>query len=276
MSERDGFEPGVPCWVDTLQPDPEAALSFYSRLFGWDFEGSGPRPGDPVGEYNVARLRGRDVAGVATQPAEGGPPAWNTYVQVQSADDAVAKAQREGGSVLVEPFDAQPAGRGAVVADPEGAAFCLWEPGQRKGAHVVNEPGAWAMSALNTRDPERAEDFYGKLFGWTTEAFDLGGAEIKMWRLPGFVGGEPEQPVARDVVATMATMKGEDFPEDVPAHWSVDFWTEDVDAAAQAASESGGKVIAPPFDIPDIGMRTAVLGDPQGATFSVTKVGATG
>ena len=127
MSEQDRYIPGVPCWVDTTQPDPEAAAAFYGGLFGWEFEDVMP-PGSP-GKYLIARLRGGDVAGVGSQP-EGAPPsaAWNTYVWVENADETAAKVRAAGGTVLAEPFDVGDAGRMAVFADPEGAAFCVWQP----------------------------------------------------------------------------------------------------------------------------------------------------
>jgi predicted enzyme related to lactoylglutathione lyase len=273
MSQRDGFEPGVPCWVDTGQPDPEAAVEFYGHLFGWEFEDR--MPADSPGRYFVAQLRGRDVAAVGSQPEQAPQtPMWNTYIWVDSADEAAAAVKEAGGSALMEPFDVGDAGRMAVLADPAGAAFCVWQPGQAKGAQLVNEPGAWSMSALNTRDPEGAKKFYGAVFGWETDTFDLGGAEVTLWRLPGFVGGEPLQPVPRDLVATMAPMSSEQFPEEVPPHWSVDFWVDDVDATAAKVTELGGRVVAPPYDIPGAELRQAVLADPQGAAFSVTKVTA--
>ena len=273
MSERDGFEPGVPCWVDTLQPDPEAAMRFYAGLFGWEFDGPGTMPGDPPGQYYVARLRGRDVAGVGSQPAADAPPTpmWSTYVQVDNVDDAAARARDAGGKVVLEPVDAEPAGRLAAIADPAGAVFCVWDPGDRKGAQLVNEPGAWSMSLLNTRDPERAKAFYRDLFGWEAEAMDAGGVEFTLFRMPGYVGGEPQQPVPRDVIATMAPM-GDQIPESTPAHWSVDFWVDDLDGTAASADELGGKVVVSPYDIPNTQLRQAVLADPQGAMLSVTKV----
>jgi uncharacterized protein len=273
MSERDGYEPGVPCWVDTLQPDLETAMRFYGRLFEWEFDGPGTMPGDPPGQYYVARVRGRDVAGVGSQPADnaGPTPMWNTYVQVESVEEAAARARDAGGTVAQEPVDVKPAGRLAAIADPAGAVFGVWEPGLRRGAQLVNEPGAWSMSLLNTRDRERAKGFYGDLFGWQAEAMDAGGAEFTLFRLPGYVGGEPQQPVPRDVVATMAPM-GDQFPESTPAHWSVDFWVDDLDGTAAKADELGGKVVVPPYDIPNTPLRQAVLADPQGATLSVTKV----
>jgi predicted enzyme related to lactoylglutathione lyase len=276
MSERDGYQPGVPCWVDTLQPDPKAAMAFYGGLFGWEFEGPAEMPGVPDGEYHVAKLKGRDVAGVGTEPAEGAPPvpAWTTYVWVDSADNAAANVKAAGGTIVVEPFDVLPAGRMAVLADPGGAVFCVWEARERRGAQRVNEPGAWSMSLLNSRDPEGAQSFYGSVFGWEPETMAAGDAVFTLFRLPGYVGGEPEQPVPRDVVATMAPM-GDRFPDSVPSHWSADFWVDDLDAAAPKADQLGGKVVAPPYEIPDTALRQAVLADPQGATFSVTKVGPT-
>lgn len=263
MSERERYEPGVPCWVDTPQPDQRAAMSFYGALFGWDFGGPGP------GEYFVARLRGRDVAGVRPQPAAGASPtpAWTTYVAVASADESADRAAHEGGSVLAAPFDVLPAGRMAVLADPDGAAFCVWEAGERQGAQLVNEPGAWSMSALSSRDGERAKSFYGALFGWTTETLEMGDGEVTMWRLPGYVGGEPGQPVSREVVATMVVAD-----DGVPSQWSADFWIADIDAAAAGMGELGGKVVREPYDVPGTPLRQGVLADPAGTVFSATQV----
>jgi predicted enzyme related to lactoylglutathione lyase len=265
MSDRDRYEPGVPCWVDTLQPDPRAAIDFYAGVFGWDFSGPGEMPGDPPGEYHVARLRDRDVAGVGSAPAAAtSPPAWNTYVAVANADRTAEAVRSAGGSVLVEPFDAPPAGRTAVVADPAGAEFCLWEARIRQGAERINEPGAWAMSVLSTTDPEGSKAFYDAVFGWQTDSFGEDPGAITIWRLPGYVGGEPQQPVPRDVVAVMTPA------QDDRSAWSVGFWTDDVDATAARAAELGGIALMPPFDTP-VG-RTAVLADAAGASFSVSRV----
>lgn len=257
MSERDNYPPGVPCWVATIQPDPEAATAFYGELFGWDYED---------GELRVARMRGKDVAAVAPLPPDVDPlppAAWITDICVASADDAAAKAERAGGNVLAEPFDG-PAGRVTVIADPAGAVFGASERSRHIGAQLVNEPGAWSMSVLQTSDPDTAKRFYGDMFGWTAEEFELGGTQISLWRLEGYVGGEPMQPVPRDVVATMA-------PAEVgtPAHWSVDFWVDDLELVAE---RRGGGVAVPPYEIPGAPMKQAVLTDPAGATFSATEL----
>ena len=253
MSEREQYRPGVPCWVDILVPDPARGMDFYGQLFGWQFDGPGP------GDYYEARLRGRHVAGVgAAQP--GVPVAWNTYVSVASAEESAHAAVAAGGRLLIEPFDALPAGRVAVIEDPAGAAVGLWEPAGRRGCQLVNERSAWAMSVLHTPDPSASRTFYQEAFGWEAESF---APATDLFRLPGYVGGEERQPVPRDVVAAMAE-------EDGPAHWSVDFWVHDVDELADQASALGGQVIAPPFDDPG-GMRHAMFADPFGAAFTVTK-----
>jgi predicted enzyme related to lactoylglutathione lyase len=277
MLERDGYIPGVPCWVDTSHPDPEAAVAFYSGLFGWEFEDVMP-PGSP-GPYFIARLRGGDVAAVGSQP-EGGPPmaVWNTYVWVDSAEEAASKVLEAGGRVVVDPFDVSDAGRMAVFTDPEGAAFCVWEAKAHKGARIVNEPGSLNFNGLNTRDPQGAKSFYGSVFGWETMGFG-GGAE--MWRLPGYGAFlEQSDPGLRermaessapegfeDVVATLNPIA--DNQPEIPAHWSVTFAVDDADATAERAAALGGQVVVPPFDAPWV--RMTVITDPQGATFTASK-----
>jgi predicted enzyme related to lactoylglutathione lyase len=270
MSERDGYEHGVPCWVDTWRDDPESAVGFYRELFGWEAEQT--MPAGASNRYFICRLRGRDVAGIGTPLPPGAPDAaWATYVWVESVDETAAKATEAGGSVLAEPTEGLDGGRVAILADPAGAAFGVWQPGGHGGAQLVNEPSAWSMSALNTRDAEDAKAFYGALFGWTTESFDLGGAEVTMFRLPGYVGGEPGQPVSREVIATMAPI-GDELPADAPPYWSADFWIADAEGAAETAVRLGGRVLAPPTELPGAPLKQGILADPEGATFSVTEL----
>lgn len=262
MSQRTHYPTGVPCFVDSLAADVPAALRFYAGVFDWEFDGPGPMPGDPPGSYYVARIGGDDVAGVGSVPAGASvSPGWNTHVAVTDAAEAGRRAQAAGGTVVTEAFDAPPAGRLAVITDPAGAPLCLWQANRRAGARRVNEPSAWAMSLLHTPDPEQAERFYGELFGWRAEPFGEG---MWLFRLDGYVGGEPEQPVPRDVVAAM--MRDPDHP----AAWSVDFWVADAEGASAAAAEEGGTVVAGPLT--EAGFRRAVLAAPDGATFTVSQL----
>ncbi len=274
MLERDRYIAGVPCWIDTNQPDPEAAVGFYRELFGWEFEDV--MPAAAPGRYFIARLRGGDVAAVASAPeAAPGTATWNTYIWVDSADQTAVKVEAAGGSVLTGPFDVMDAGRMASCSDPEGAVFCLWEARRHKGARIVNEPGSLNFNVLNTRDPAAAKRFYGAVFGWTT--LDLGNGEF--WTLstygdyleeltPGTRERTAELGAAgfEDVVAALTPVAAADA--DTPAHWSVTFSTGDADETAAKATELGGTVLLAPIDAPY--SRLTVLRDPQGATFSAT------
>ena len=91
---------------------------------------------------------------------------WNTYIWVDKVDASVATVRDAGGTVVAESFDVMDAGRMAVVADPEGAPFCLWQAGQRQGAAVVDARGALDFNGLATRDVERAKAWYGAVFRW--------------------------------------------------------------------------------------------------------------
>ena len=164
MQERESYPPGVPCWLDTMQPDPDAAKEFYGGLFGWEFDDRAPQ-GSP-GPYYVARLHGLDVAAIGGPSEAGASPFWNTYTAVESADRAAARVREAGGNVISEPMDVPDAGRMAVFADAQGAVFSVWEAGAFIGAQVVNEPGTWNFSELNTRDPKAAASFYKAVFGW--------------------------------------------------------------------------------------------------------------
>ena len=272
MTDLDRYIPGVPCWTDHSSADPDGAAAFYGGLFGWELEETMPE--DAPGKYLQARLPGGLVAAVGSQMGDAAPAAWNTYVWVESADETAAKVVEAGGSVLSEPMTIFDSGRMAFFADPEGAAFGVWQPDQHRGAAVVNEPGSVNFNGLHTRDPEAAKAFYGAVFGW--EALPMG-----MWALraygdhlellnPGTRArtrefGGPER--FEEVVAALSVIP--DDQPDTPAHWDVTFGVADADAIAAKAKELGGTVVVEPFDAPWI--RGTVIRDPQGATFNANK-----
>src|SRR6202035_5256665 len=212
MSTREDYPAGVPCWADTSQPGPAGAARFYSGLFGWQTEDAMP------------------------------PDAGTTYymARVESADDAAARVRDAGGRVLSEPFDVFDAGRMGVFADPEGAVFCVWQPGLHRGSAAVNEHGAVNFNNLHTDDVEAARVFYGAVFGWTT--IDVGSP---MWALPGY-GDHLEEFLPR-LRAGMKQMGAPEGFEDVvamilprdggSARWSVTFAVDDVDAIAARAPQ---------------------------------------
>lgn len=280
-AQRDGYPAGVPCFIDTAQPDPEAATRFYGGLFGWEFEDR--MPAELPGHYFGAQLAGLEVAGVASrEPGPPRPATWMTYIAVDSVDETAGAVWAAGGTVLVEPLSFFSAGRMAVCADPQGAVFCLWQADEHSGAQLVNAPGSWNWSDLNTRDPEGAKAFYGRVFGWEPSAVRFGAFEATMWRRPGYCDAlEQLEPGIRnrhadagapegfsDAIGWLMEMSEDVFDDDVPPHWAVTFAVDGTDAIAERAAELGGTVVTAPFDAGPT--RVAVLRDPQGATFSVS------
>jgi uncharacterized protein len=274
MPDRVGFPAGVPSWIDTTQPDPAAAAAFYGPLFGWEFEERMPPGSD--GSYLMATLDGREVAAVSSA-APGSPvAAWNTYVQVDSADEVAVTVRAAGGTVITEPFDVFDAGRMAVCADPAGATFSLWRPGTTQGAEIVNAPGSWNFSELYADDLDAAQRFYGAVFGWEADGIDMGALAGLMVRLPGYADFlEQFDPGIKQRHADFGAPPGFSdcvawiLPLDEGApHWNVTFSVADTDAVAATAQQHGGTVVVEPLDVPPV--RTAVLRDPAGAQFTVS------
>ena len=285
--DRTSYPPGVPCLIDTEQPDPDAAAEFYGQLFGWAFENKLPPGMDD--KYLVASVRGFDVAAIASPtPGVTGPPTWNTYVSVADADATTAQAVSLGAEVLIAPVDAGPpgavAGRWAALVDPEGAHLRLWQPGYRHGAQLVNAPDTWNTSDLTTADAARATAFYGALFGWQADPVDFGGGEAEgeafMLRLPGYGDflairdpdirrrhADPSVPAGfSDTIGWMTVVADATRS----SRWSVTFAVTSTDTVADQAEKLGGTVVSPPTDRGGGIVRVATIRDPQGAELTVS------
>jgi uncharacterized protein len=255
MSERTELLPGSFCWPELATPDAAKAKAFYAGLFGWtpvDVPSAG-------GTYTLLQLRGLDVAACRTlskdELAQGIPSYFMTYVSTASADASAEKAKALGGTVCFGPFDVEGIGRMAVVKDPEGVVFALWEARGHIGARIVGEENALCWTELATKDPDGAKAFYEGLFGWAWKTSTSSPAEyIEIQRDAQAIGG-------------VLPMAGEAWG-DVPPHWTPYFFVSDCDATAAKAVELAGKAVVPPTDIPQVG-RFAVLQDDQGAHFSV-------
>ncbi|WP_251149748.1 VOC family protein [Cellulosimicrobium sp. Marseille-Q4280] len=256
---------GVPCWVDTEQPDVDAALAFYGTVFGWSFEDRLP-PGTD-GRYVVASLGGQPVAAIASGE---GPAQWVTYVAVDDVDAAARGVEDLEGEVLAGPTTVGSAGRMAVVRDRQGATCRFWEPDERLGAQRVNEPGTWNFSILRTPDPERALHFYGPLLGWEVSP-DLGAGMV---RVPGYgdhlartsdPGIHERQaklpPGFADVAAGIERADG-------PARFVVTFAVADRDASVTTAERAGAAVLS---TVETDWSRDAVVRDPQGAELTLSQ-----
>jgi predicted enzyme related to lactoylglutathione lyase len=152
-----------------------------------------------------------------------------------------------------------------------------------KGAAIVNEASSWNWSDLRTSDPDGAKAFYGAVFGWESVEFDVGPGTATMWRAPGYGdflestvdpeirkrqedGGAP--PGFEDAIGWLVPLERSTTPA-APPHWHVTFAVADADATATRAVELGGEVLAPPTDMPWV--RIALLRDPQGAVFTISR-----
>jgi hypothetical protein len=260
MSENIEYPNGAPCWVETRQPDPSSASRFYGELFGWKFTDPDPKADVTADPLLEGRIEDRLVAGIYAAGPQVPVAVWTTYVRVESVEaTVVAQATEAGGGLLAGEAERQR----ALISDPAGVVIGVQEAGAGSEVELVDEPGTWTMSVLHTPDPEGAEVFYGALFGWILEP--VAGAPFSCWRLPGYLGGEPGQPMPRDVVAVMSPT---DHAGEVPPHWAVNFRVEDADASAAQALASGGEVLMPPVD--GGGLRSAVIADPRQGVVAIS------
>lgn len=271
MQTREEYLTGVPCYVDTGRRDASAAMAFYGGLFGWEFRNAAP---DDAPAYYTASLDGHGVAGVGQQPDQTWDPVWNTYVCVDDVDAAVARVAAAGGTTTIPPIAVGDAGRFACFDDPQGASFCVWQPGTLLGSALVNDPGTWVSNDLVTPDPDRAAAFYREVFGWETRPM----GDAQMFVRPGYAEFlSRDNPNLIEEYDQMGAPEG--FADMVAylvpagdggqAGWGITFSVEDADAAAARTTELGGTVVSGPADAPWV--RTVEIRDPEGTALTLSQ-----
>lgn len=226
-----GYVEGVPCWVDAQLPDVEAGKRFYGELFGWSF----------VEPY--ALKDGERVATLVHKTDGRMPTVWTVYFATPDVEALVRRIREAGGQIVTAPVEVG-VGEGvtALVTDPEGAVFGLWQAGDHPGFGRRHEPGTFAWVELYARDTETANDFYGGLFH------------------DALFGPDAEPDFGRAPVSDV-------FPAEMPPHFLVHFAVEDCEEALGAVQRLGGRVQAPPFET-SYG-TVAVVTDNQGASFAL-------
>jgi uncharacterized protein len=256
MPHVDKHDPGDFCWIELATTDQNAAKKFYSSLFGWV---ANDMPMGPDSFYTIFRLQAKDCAAGYTMGADergqGVPSHWNLYIAVDNADAAADKAASLGAKVLAPAFDVFDAGRMAVLEDPTGAIFTVWQAKRNTGIGIIGEPGAFCWADLSTSDTGRAQKFYADLFGWKIspgEGKDASGY-LHIANGDRMIGGI--QPAAERDPST-------------PPHWLIYFYVADVDASAAKAKELAATFFVPPMTIEGVG-RMAVMADPQGAVSAI-------
>lgn len=255
MAQIDKHAPGSFCWIELGTSDQNAAKNFYGSLFGWTVQDFPMGPND---FYSMFSLEGRNTSAAYTlrpeQRAQGVPSHWMIYVATDSADESANRAAQAGGKVLAPAFDVFDVGRMAVIQDPTGAVFSVWQPKSHTGTGIAGVDGTMCWADLSTSDPERAKQFYSDVFGWQItpgENDPSGYLHIKNGQ--EFIGGIPP-------VATRNPS--------IPPHWLAYFLISNCDASTAKAKDLGANVLMPPMTMKNVG-RWSVVADPQGAVFAI-------
>ncbi len=247
MPQFNSHQPGSFCWIELMTSDAAAARTFYTGLFDWTVN---EIPMGEMGTYLILQKNGRDVA--AMYQSDRPPTAWLSYIAVTDVDAAVEQVKTLGGQVHAGPMDVFESGRMAVVTDPQGAAFAVWQARAHAGVQIRDESNALCWNELQARDVETAKTFYTSLFHWRMKESD----DYTEWHLGEHaIGG----------------MLPSQAPPQVPSFWLPYFAVDDCDATIDKARSLGATVLVPPMDIPNVG-RFAVLQDPQGATFAMIRL----
>jgi predicted enzyme related to lactoylglutathione lyase len=242
-----------PAWIDLGTKDPAAAREFYKNVFGWDVE---VNPDPQYGGYGLAKIGGKDVAGIGGTQSPEQPSAWSVYIGSEDVARLGEKVEAAGGKVAAPAFDVGDQGKMAVFQDPAGAFISAWQP-TVMGGFQAQGPNAFGWAELNARGLDKALPFYEKVFGWTPKTSDTGGQQYTEFMLhdESIAGAQEIDPMV---------------PGEMPSYWMVYFNVADVDASFKKAIDAGAREMMAPQDFP--GGRFAIVGDPQGAFFGLMKL----
>lgn len=220
---------------------------FYGGVFGWELA-------RVSGDFHVFRQNGQDIIGV--RPSD--HHRMVGFVTVDSADTMAARTKELGGSIVTPPANTPDVARTAVVADPEGAVFGLWEARGHGGAHVQDQIGAMWWIELMARDIVNARHFYTRLFGWDWR--ETKKYEVSERAYTVFTAGEN---------AAGGAMEG--HPDwGIEPQWFVFFQVASWEETTSRAKALGGELT---FwrDVPHTG-RLGLIQDPSCAMFDVMEV----
>lgn len=247
MTTRMTAPDGAPCWADLWTSDVEGSRRFYRELFGWDPQ----EPSPDFGGYFMFLRAGAPVAGgmgpMGDMPAN---DTWKVYFTTPDVTRAVQTAEELGATPLGPPIPVADLGIQAVLADPTGATFGLWQPGTFHGFSTIAEPGAPSWFELRTPDYPGAQAFYSRVLCLEARPMGDGSFRYSTLRQPG---------AEEDLAGVM------DAAIDPPATtgWTIYWDVADVHAAMEQVTLLGGTVVSEPRPSPYGTM--AMVKDPAGA-----------
>jgi uncharacterized protein len=263
-----GVRTGRFVWYDLITSDIDAAITFYSKIFGWETETFEARPRD---QYRIWKLNGEQIGDIVKLGPEHGPvtrPYWMSHVEVPDVDAAAREAAALGGKVVSKPTDIPDVGRYATITDPQGALLALYTPSTPMTGDYAPKVGEVSWHELATTDHRAAMQFYGKIFGWEkVDEVDVGPPVGKYltFGAPGAKQGHGPNPPYGGMFTKPAGMTD-------PTSWIYYVRVTSADDTATKVLASGGKVINGPMEVPG-GDRIAQCVDPQGAMFAIHSYG---
>lgn len=236
-------------WTDLSTYDMKAGRVDYSKFFGWRFEGDA--------DYDFAFAKGNEVAALFPMLPRlskmNMPSFWMSYVHVGDVEASVAKARQHDGVIIeVEPQDFSDEARIALVRDPSGAGFTLYE-----GPDITPKyHGSGTVESRFHHVPDIAliQDFYADLFGWR---FEKRGE--RPW--PVFDIHHPDGTIVA---------QAEEVPEAIRGkfrYWMPCFAVDSHEDTVNLVRSTGGKHLS---DLPG---NRVMLADRQGAHFMIRSAG---
>jgi predicted enzyme related to lactoylglutathione lyase len=242
---------GLFAWYDIMAVDETATNPFYHGLFGWDFSAEA-RPNDG---YRMVTFGGQGLGGSLPWKTESGRSHWMGYIQVTGIEEHVARARELGATIFVEQMEIPDVGKFAVLDDPTGAPFYLYEivPEYRaRSTGYDRGPGYVVWNELITNDLAAATAFYREIAGWELTPMSPEPLSYTVAKVDG------------------APVAGLFQPATPPAHsaWIMSVETDDIDATIARAVELGGEVVHAANTVPGVGC-TAWIADPTGGVIGL-------
>jgi predicted enzyme related to lactoylglutathione lyase len=241
-------------WHDLLTGDAAGAKAFYTKVVPWKTQ-----TWDQDANYTMWVGKNGPVGGIGPL-GESGAPHWMPHVAVADIAATVEAAKNLGARVLKEPIKLPNGGSFAVLADPQGAEFSVYQSASELNGSTPPGAGDFTWHELATSDAKAAMDFYTELLGWEAgPVHDMGPAG------------------SYHLFLHQGNQYGGIYVTD---NWGGPSWlcyigVEDAGKAVAAAKAAGGRVLNGPMEVPG-GSWVAQVIDADGAPFAVHEPAKTG
>jgi predicted enzyme related to lactoylglutathione lyase len=234
------------CWFEYVSKDSAKAQGVFGELFNWKTK--------TMGDYTMIAVGDHTIGGYMATP-QGAPPHahWLPHLQVESAAATAAKATAAGGKLLKSVSARGEMGTWAVIGDPLGGVFALWQPAKAEAAEYRGVAGAFCWNELYTDDPAKSVAFYEAIGGLRDRPMDMG--PMGTYHVLTSHGKDRAG-------ITKSPMAG------IPQHWMPYVQVDSVDATVAKAKRLGCDVKVAGQDVPNVG-RLGVFVDTLGSSIGV-------